>query len=81
MDDNYIFYSCSTRLLNNRLVFEIKTDDGLYILDNKLGAYETMKGLFNGKFEFEDIEDFFGMSSRELIDFLKKAFELNKIDL
>lgn len=75
IDDSYIFYTCCTRLINNRLMFEIKTDDGLYIFDNKLGAHETMKSLFNGKYEFEDIEDFFGMSSRELIDFLKRIFE------
>ncbi|KAF9762869.1 hypothetical protein NGRA_1696 [Nosema granulosis] len=75
MDDNYIFYTCSTRMVNNRLMFEIKTDDGLYILDNKLGAHETMIGLFNGNYEFEDIEDFFGISSREFIDFLKQRFE------
>jgi hypothetical protein len=56
-------------------MFEIKTDDGLYILDNKLGAHETMLGLFKRKYEFEDIEDFFGLSSREIIDFIKLKFE------
>ncbi|EOB12952.1 hypothetical protein NBO_298g0002 [Nosema bombycis CQ1] len=74
-DDNYIFYTCITRVVNNRLMFEIKTDDGLYILDNKLGAHETMLGLFKRKYEFEDIEDFFGLSSREIIDFIKLKFE------
>jgi hypothetical protein len=76
MDDNYIMYHCRTLYENNRLIFEIKTDDGLCITGDGRSVLEEMRNILGFKLEYKTTEEFFGMCNEEVNALIKDKYDI-----
>ncbi|EQB60745.1 hypothetical protein NAPIS_ORF01686 [Vairimorpha apis BRL 01] len=76
MDDDFIIYHCKTLYDNNILVFEVKTDDGLFLCGDNKTVYTELKDLVNFPFAFGSLEEFFGMMYDETINLIKEKYDL-----